>query len=147
MVITMSRILQFLVCFLLICSLVVNLLPVRSDATAAGFAGTITAVSGVTVSAPLVIGAAVIALGVMANNTNPLVFENTVNDAVASLSAAGKWVKDGTVELLQTIDEAGQKVYYVAGDMLENLRGWVLDSGVVSESSYYFLLHFLLYLI
>lgn len=126
-----KRIGRALICLLLIFCLILNIAPPKAEATGAGLAGTITAVSGVTVSAPLAIGAAAIALGVMAKNTNPLVFENMVNDAVASLSAAGKWVKDGTVELLQTIDETGQKAYYVAGDMLEDVRSWSLDAGIV----------------
>ena len=132
-----KRIGRALICLLLISCLILNIAPPKVEATGAGLAATLVGASSVSVAAPFAVGAGLIALGVMAKNTNPLVFENTVNDAVASLSAAGKWVKDGTVELLQTIDEAGQKVYYVAGDMLENLRGWVLDSGVVSESSYY----------
>lgn len=136
MVISMPRILRCFVCLLLIGCILVNLSPLKVQATGAGLVGTFTAVSGVTVSAPLAIGGAAIALGVMAKNTNPLVFENMVNDAVASLSAAGEWVKDGTVELLQTIDSAGQKAYYVAGDMLEDLRSWIFDTSIIVENSF-----------
>lgn len=122
MVITMSRILRFLVCFLLICSLVVNLLPVRSDASAAAVP-TIMSAAGVTVSAPVALTAAAIALGVMVGTNDD--FQNMVNSAASSLT---NWVKDGAVELLQTIDETGHKAYYVAGDMLEDLRGWLDES-------------------
>lgn len=131
----MCKWLRCLVCLLVICALLINLSPLRVKATGAGLAGVIASASSVTVSAPLVVGASLIALGVMANNTNPLVFENVVNDAVDSLSAAGQWVADGAVELLRTVDEAGNAMYYAAGEMLESLRSWLFDEGVVESIS------------
>lgn len=131
-----KRIGRALVCLVLVCCLITQTVPVKTDATGAGLAATIASASSVTVAAPLAVGASLIALGVMANNTNPLVFENVVNDAVDSLSAAGQWVADGTVELLRVVDEAGTAMYYAAGDMLESLRSWFFNEGIVSELAY-----------
>lgn len=130
-----KRICRALMCLVLICCLIVQTVPVKTEATGAGFAATIASASSVTVAAPLAVGASLIALGVMADNTNPLVFENVVNDAVDSLSAAGQWVADGTVELLRTVDEDGNAMYYAAGDMLEGLRSWLFNESVISIPS------------
>lgn len=127
-----NRICRVLICLALICCLILQMVPARADATAAGLAAAITGVSSVSVAAPLAVGASLIALGVMADNTNPLVFENVVNDAVESLSAAGQWVKDGAVELLRTTDEAGNAMYYAAGEMLEGLRSWIFNENIVA---------------
>lgn len=108
-------------------------LPIQAEASAAVVGGIVSA-AGVSVSAPVAIAASMIALGVMAKNTNPLVFESMVNDAVASLTAAGKWVKAGTAELLQTIDEAGTKSYYVVGDMLEDVRSFLFQESYVTAT-------------
>lgn len=131
-----KRIGRALICLLLIFCLILNIAPPKAEATGAGLAATLVGASSVSVAAPLAVGAGLIALGVMASEVNPLVFENVVNDAVDSLAAAGNWVKDGTVELLQTVDETGQKAYYAAGEMLDNLRSWIYDTSIIVENSF-----------
>ena len=103
----MSRFFRCLVCFLVICCILVNLSPIKADATAAGLLAPIVGGATVTVSAPLVIGASLIALGIMAATNDD--FQRVVSNAVSNL---GDWIKDGTVELIQTVDKAGKKAYY-----------------------------------
>jgi len=125
-----KRICRSLMCLLLACCLLFNVFLQKAEATGAGLvAAPITGVATVTVTAPMVIGASLIALGI-AYGTNDD-FQLLVDTAV---SAAGDWVKDGTVELLQTVNSAGETTYYVAGEMMEDLRGWVFDTRVVSSS-------------
>ena len=122
----MSRFLRCLVCFLVICCLVINLSPIKADAMSGGLLAPLVSGAAVTVSAPVVIGAALIALGIMAGTNDD--FQRVVGNAVDSL---GDWVKDGTVELIQTVDELGKKSYYVAGDMLEDLRQTAISCEII----------------
>lgn len=126
----MRRWLRVLVCLLLVCCFLINLSPLRADATAAGVAGTIASVTAVNVPAGLVYGAAAIALGVMAGTNDD--FQNLVDSGV---SAGSEWIKDGCVELLRVVDEAGNAIYYAAGEFLEFLRQGLFDSGVLSDNS------------
>lgn len=123
----MSRWLRCLICFALICCILVNCSPLRAEATGAGLVvAPITGAATVTVSAPIAIGAALIALGIAAGTNDD--FQRLVETAVSN---AGDWVKDGAVELLQTVNSAGEKAYYVAGEMLDSLRSWCFDSSIV----------------
>lgn len=126
----MRRWQRILICLLLVCCILVNLSPLRADATAAGVAGTIAGVTAVNVPAGLVYGAAAITLGVMAGTNDD--FQNLVDSGV---SAGSEWIKDGCVELLRVVDEAGNAIYYVAGEFLEFLRQGLFDSDVLSDNS------------
>ena len=79
-----KRLGRALICLLLIFCLILNIAPPKAEATGAGLAATLVGASSVSVAAPLAVGAGLIALGVMASEVNPLVFENVVNDAVDS---------------------------------------------------------------
>lgn len=121
----MSRILRCLLCLLVICCLVINLSPIKTDATAAAVA--IAGASTVAVPAAVAVGAALIALGIMAGTNDD--FQRVVGNAVDSL---GEWVKDGTVELIQTVDTLGKKAYYVASDAMESIRSWAVTESIVN---------------
>lgn len=126
-------VLRPILCLLVVCCLLVNLSPIKAEATAA--AGTIASVASVSGPAGIVVGAAIIALGVYAG-TQTGALQNVVNSAVSYLDAAGGWIKNGSMELLKTVDAAGKATYYVAGDLLETLRGWLIsDSGVLVPTS------------
>ena len=125
-----KRIGRLLVCLLLVTCLILDVSPVKAEATAAGLAGTITAVSTVNVPAGLAIGAAAIALGVAAGTNDD--FQHFVN---TSVSSGFEWIKDGTVELLRTVDELGNQAFYVAGEFLEDLRSLMFDSGALNNNS------------
>lgn len=127
----MYRFLRCFLCLLIVCCLIINLSPIKADAMSGGLLAPLVSGAAVTVSAPVVIGAALIALGIMAGTNDD--FQRVVGNAVDSL---GDWVKDGTVELLQTVDTLGKKAYYVASDMMEGLRRWAFDTGVVSFAPY-----------
>ena len=125
----MSRVFRCLVCLLVICCFLINLFPIKAEATSAGIVATFASAGAVTVSAPVAIAAGLIALGIMVGTNDD--FQRVVDNAVSSL---GDWIKDGTVELLQTIDSAGKKAYYVAGDMLEDLRSLCISQEVVKPN-------------
>ena len=128
----MYRFLRCFLCLLIVCCLIINLSPIKAEAMSGGLLAPLVSGAAVTVSAPVVIGAALIALGIMAGTNDD--FQRVVGNAVDSL---GDWVKDGTVELIQTVDTLGKKAYYVAGDMLENLRLWTYDSNVLNLTESY----------
>lgn len=122
----MYRFLRCFLCLLIVCCLIINLSPIKAEAMSGGLLAPLVSGAAVTVSAPLVIAAGLIALGIMAGTNDD--FQRVVGNAVDSL---GDWVKDGTVELIQTVDTLGKKAYYVAGDMLEDLRNLTINAGVV----------------
>lgn len=132
----MRRWLRVLVCLFLICALLINLSPLRAEATAAGGAAIIKA-STVTGNPYIIVGAMIIALGVWAG-TESGVFESVVDNAVSYLDSAGAILADGTMQLLQTVTDAGQTAYYVAGDLFESLRSWAFSSSVVVCDSLFF---------
>lgn len=124
----MLRYFRCFLCFLVICCLLINLYPLKAEATSAGIFATFASAGAVTVSAPVAIAAGLIALGIMVGTNDD--FQRVVDNAVSSL---GDWIKDGTVELLQTIDSAGKKAYYMASDAFESLRSWAFAESVVSQ--------------
>lgn len=125
----MRRWLRVLICLLLISCILVNLSPLRVNATSAGLVAPIVQAAGVSVSAPFAIAAMAISLGVMAGTNED--FQNLVSTAASS---GLEWVKDGTVELLRTVDALGNQAFYVAGEFLESLRQGLFSSGAVSYS-------------
>lgn len=126
-----KRIGRALMCLVLICCLMVQTVP-RADATGAGLAATITGVSSVAVSAPVAVGAMAIALGVMAGTNDD--FQYLVQTAASS---GFEWVKDGTVELLRTVDALGNQAFYVAGEFLEDLKTRFFDLELLSSVPVY----------
>ena len=122
-----KKIFQQLICLLLVALIFINCTPIKTEATAIT-AGTIAAVSAVNVPAALAIGAGAITLGVMVGERSDDL-QNMVSNAASSLT---DFVKDGTVELMRVVDEAGTATYYAAGDLLEGLR-----SNLISSSSVY----------
>lgn len=126
---------RILVCLLLICALVVNISPIKAEATGAGAAlGVIKGASLVSVPVAFWVVAALVAIGVVVDQVNDADFTqyNTlVDNATAFLTDAGTYVKDGMVEMIRVVDETGKAVFYAAGDAMEALRGWLCDSGTV----------------
>lgn len=129
----MRRWLRCLVCLLLICALLINLSPIKAEATAAGAVG-IAKASLVTGNPAIIVGAALLAVGVTAGVESGA-FENLIDNAVSYLDSAGGWIENGTMQLLQSVTEAGQTAYYVAGDLLETLRSWLFESDVLQDIS------------
>lgn len=127
-----NRICRVLICLALICCLIAQMVPARAHATAAGLVGTITGVSSVAVSAPVAVGAMAIALGVMAGTNDD--FQYLVN---TSVNSGFEWIKDGTVELLRTVDELGNQAFYVAGEFLEDLKTRLFDLELLSSVPVY----------
>ena len=124
----MYRFMRCFLCLLVVCCLIINLSPIKADAMSGGLLAPLVSGAAVTVPAPLVIAAGLIALGIMAGTNDD--FQRVVGNAVDSL---GDWVKDGTVELIQTVDEFGNKAYYAAADMMEDLRQWSFSSATVTD--------------
>lgn len=128
----MYRFLRCFLCLLVVCCLILNLSPIKADAMSGGLLAPLVSGAAVTVSAPVAIAAGLIALGIMAGTNDD--FQRVVSNAADSL---GDWVKDGTVELIQTVDELGKKSYYMAADMMEDLRCWSFDTEVLTLTETY----------
>lgn len=122
----MYRFLRCFLCLLVVCCLILNLSPIKADAMSGGLLAPLVSGAAVTVSAPLVIAASLIALGIMAGTNDD--FQRVVGNAVDSL---GDWVKDGTVELIQTVDTLGKKSFYLSSELMEAIRSWAFDESVV----------------
>jgi len=75
------------------------------EATAAGAVG-IAKASLVTGNPYIIVGGALLAVGVAAGVESGA-FENLVDNAVSYLDSAGSWITDGSMQLLQTVTEAG----------------------------------------
>ena len=115
----------------LVCCLVFNLVALPVSAAAGGLvAAEIVKVSTVSCNPYVVAGACLIALGVCVA-AELGVFEEL--SARASLHMLDQKLTNSRdeVDVLQTVNAAGEKAFYVAGDILESVRGWLFDSGTV----------------
>lgn len=130
-----NRIGRILVCFVLICALVVNISPIKVQATGAGAAlGVIKGASLVSVPVAFWAVAALVALGVMvdlASDADYTQYNGLVDNVTNYLTEAGTYVKDGMVDMYRVVDETGKAVFYAAGDAMEAVRGWLFDSGAL----------------
>ena len=126
------KIFRCMICLLLVCVLLVNVSPIRAEASAGALLGPIVGVTSVNVPAGLAIGAAVILLGVMAGTNDD--FYNMVESAI---SYGTSWAKDGAVELLRVVDEYGKIAYYAAADMLCDLQDFLWNEKYIFLSSGY----------
>lgn len=127
----MSRILRSLVCLLLICCILVNLSPLKAEASAAGAVLGITKAASVSVPALWPIVAALAVVGVTAYGIESGAFENIANSCYSALESAGTWIDNGMTDILRTEDTEGNLQYYVPGGMLESVRSWLFHSGTL----------------
>lgn len=123
----MYRFLRCFLCLLVVCCLILNLSPIKADAAAATVA--IAGASTVAVPAAIVVGAALIALG-LAAAANLEGFQNMVDASVSALESAGTWVKDGMAELLRTEDADGNASYYVDSGMMNDVWNFLWDDSL-----------------
>ena len=131
----MSRILRSLVCLLLICCILVNLSPLKAQATGAGVvAGGIVKAASVSIPALWPIVATLAVVGITAYGIESGAFENIANSCYSAFESAGTWINNGMAEILRTEDADGNVQYYVDGGMLEDVRSWVYDSSIVSSA-------------
>ena len=84
----------------------------------------------------IIVGSALVAVGIMAAS-NSSVFDGVVDSAVHALESAGGWIKDGAIELLKTVSSSGEVTYYVPGDLLESVRSWAFGDGEILSSLHY----------
>lgn len=127
----MARLLRVLVCALVICSILVISSPIQAQATGLETAAIVSAFT-VNVPATICIIATLITIGVVAGSDSQALQDLAWNVENA-FADAGTWVKNGFVEMIRTVDEAGNAMYYAAGDFLEAVRSWCFDSGVVTN--------------
>ena len=66
----MYRFLRCFLCLLIVCCLILNLSPIKAEAMSGGLLAPLVSGAAVTVSAPLVIAAGLIALGIMAGTND-----------------------------------------------------------------------------
>ena len=129
-----KRIGRVLVCLLLICCLTFHAMIPRAEASSIGAAATIVKASTVTCNPYIIAGATLIALGVYAG-VDSGAFETVANNCVDALEAAGTWIKDGVTELLRTEDADGNASYYVDSGLMEDVRSFLFESGIVSSGA------------
>ena len=132
-----SRLFRAFVCLILVCCVLVLNSPIHVHAVGGGLAAA-KIVEASTVSCnPYVIGAAcLIALGVWAAAETGA-FENLNRNVTNWLMTQNFTNSRGEFDILQTVNELGEKTFYVAGDMLESVRGWLFESGSLTVSERY----------
>lgn len=127
----MSRILRSLVCLLLICCILVNLSPLKAQATGAGVvAGGIVKAASVSIPALWPIVAALAVVGITAYGIDSGAFENIANSCYSAFESAGTWINNGMAEILRTEDADGNVQFYVDGGMLEDVRSFLWDDSL-----------------
>ena len=128
-----KRIGRMAICLLLVCVLLFNIVSIEARAT--GIVETIIAgVSTVNVPVAIAIGATLIALGVCAGSDSAS-FNNVVSSAESWLGTQVGYVQDGFVKMVRVVDESGEATYYAACDLFESLRGWLFDSGTITDAN------------
>ena len=131
----MSRILRSLLCLLLICCMLVNLSPLKSNATGIGAATGIASAAGVSVPALWPIVAALAVVGVTAYGIDSGAFEQVANSCYSALEAAGTWIQDGKCTILRTTDENGNTQFYVDGGMIADIKDWLFSDAATSSGA------------
>ena len=126
-----SRIFRILVCFVLICCFLVNLSPIKAEAT--GLVEGI-AVAPLPVSVKVVAAAALICLGIMAVSESNA-FDNAVDNFANFLSETTSYVVDGMVNVFGVVGSDGLVRSYLPLELLESGLYWAFDSGVVSANT------------
>lgn len=123
-----KRIGRILICLVLVCALLVNISPLKARADVATGAIALGAtLVNIPVSWFVAACAAVLGIGVATNDEVQWV----ISEVASSLGSA---VYDGSVELLQTVNAAGQYTYYVACDLFDSVRSWFFDSGTIAPA-------------
>lgn len=112
-----KRIGRTLICFLLVCVLLVNASPIRAEAAALGTA--------------VAVGAGVVAISVLAGlgiaqGTDPSFYSQFVNDMTYSLQASGAILSNGLI----TLTALGNGRYGIPSHIIEDFKSW-LDAVVL----------------
>lgn len=123
-----NRLFRFLVCLLVICCLVINVSPIRTEATiAASIAGNI-----VTVNVVPLVAASLVGLGVGAVASSS-VFDALVTDCVSYLQGLGL-CQEFTIEVFG-YDINGISLFGIAPEVIDVIRGWLFDNEYITEST------------
>lgn len=125
-----SPLFRCLVCLILVCCILVNVSPIRTEALSAGAA--ITAIIGTT-SAVAAVASIFQCLGVMPDSSDTSVFEGVVNDCVDALTASGVLV-NGMLSVLQLSDGVVVKNHVNQG-IIEAIHDWLFANDVVTETA------------
>ena len=133
-----KRIGRIMICLLLVCALVVNISPIKAEASVTG---TVIA-SAAAVSVPVAVwaAAALIAIGVTvdwATDPNYNSYDALVDNVSTFLTNTGTYVKDGMIDMYRVVDETGKAVFYAAGDAMEAVRGWLFSNSVIYANPNY----------
>lgn len=134
-----KRIGRILICLLLVCALLINISPIKAKADVVS--GGLVAVGATLVSVPVAVwaAAALIAIGVTVDwvaDPNYNSYDALVDNVSTFLTNTGTYVKDGMVDMIRVVDETGKAVFYAAGDVMEAVRTWLFDSGVVRSNEF-----------
>ena len=113
---------------MVVCCLIVQLSPIRVKAAA--ITATIASASTVLASDYIVIGSALAALGIYAG-VETGAFDGVIQSAVSHLESLGGWIENNSMSLLKVVSNLGTSTYYVAGELLEEIRSWAWGPGEI----------------
>ena len=130
-----SRLFRACVCLILVCCVLVLNSPIQVNAAAGGLvAAEIVKASTVSCNPYVVAGACLIALGVWAAAESG-VFERLSGHISLRMLEQKLTNNDGAIEVLQTVNAAGETTFYVPGDVLEFVRSEVIGSEFLAYTS------------
>lgn len=121
------RIFRALVCFLLICCLVINISPIRAEATGAEAIF----LSSVVVNPTIAVTAVLFGLGVMVTAAATAVFTKLVDDITADMVDKGLISSSG-VDMYRS-DADGAATYMVNQELVEAVRDYLWENEVLTE--------------
>lgn len=115
---------RMLVCFVLVCSILVNISPIRAEAVISEPA---------MVAAGIVVASILIGLGVGTGTTSGAnVFTDLVNDCVSVIQSDYDFIDEEGIVQLYTDNSAETAKYYAHRDMVEAVREWMFESETVT---------------
>lgn len=115
-----------LIAVLLVFALVFAMTPIKAEAVA---------LEVVAMYAIPVIAAAIIGIGLKPDTTTGVAFNNVVNNCFDAMKAAGQFITDGDRIEIRTTAVDGYNQYMADSQMVEWIRQWLFDSGVLSVRS------------
>lgn len=121
-----KRICRVLICLLLICCILVNVSPIKAQATSI-------AISPVGIGIAIVIGAVLIGLGITCSDEANF---NYIVDTISQADFITKYLVDGMVQLWW--DATQSHALHAPVGLIEEIRQYLYDNYILSEVDYYY---------
>lgn len=123
-----KRIGRVITCLLVVCCLIVNMSPIRAEATGVGAVGTVAAGSAVAVPGLNVIASVLIGLGVLVG-ISKVDWDNVANECYAYLKNEGIIDADGNIDIMAV--DGVSYAYAASQELISKIRDWLFSVGTL----------------